>query len=286
MLIDAGNNSDNDTIINFIKEKGINKIDCLISTHPHKDHCGSMDDVIDTFDIGDIYMPKATSNTNTYEDVLISIKNKGLKIKEAKAGVDINFGDIKTSIIAPVSTGYDDLNNYSAVVKMTYKNKSFLFMGDAETVSEKEILSQGTNVKADVIKIGHHGSTSSTSPEFLNSVSPSYAVISVANGNDYGHPHQETLTKLQNKGIQILQTNELGTIEIQSDGNSITCNKKISPVKTTAPPEVGNYIGNKNSKKFHMDTCKSLPDPKNQIKFISREAAINQGYDPCKICNP
>jgi competence protein ComEC len=219
MLIDAGNNADDKFVVNYIKKLHYDKIDYVVGTHPHEDHIGGLDTVINTFEIGNVYMPKVEHTTKTFEDVLLSIKNKNLKIKAAKVGVNIiNNDDLKIDIIAPVNESYEDLNNYSAVVKISYKNNSFLFMGDAEKLSEDEIMA---NVRADVIKIGHHGSHTSTSEEFLKKASPTYAIISAGKDNEYGHPHEETINLLNKSNIEIYRTDLSGTIVIMSDGYNI-----------------------------------------------------------------
>jgi competence protein ComEC len=238
MLIDAGNNADGDAVVSYIKSQGVKKIDVLVGTHPHEDHIGGMDNVINSFDIGKIYMPQATTTTKTYEDVLTAISRKGLKITAAKGGQTIDVDPaIKADVLAPNSSTYDDLNNSSIVIKLTYKNTSFLLAGDAEDISEQEMVNKGYNLKADVLKVGHHGSDSSTTPAFLKAVSPKYAVISVGRGNDYGHPAPATLTKLASAGIEIYRTDEAGTIIATSDGNTIRLDKKASPVKAQAPPD-------------------------------------------------
>ncbi|WKV08158.1 ComEC/Rec2 family competence protein [Thermoanaerobacterium sp. CMT5567-10] len=237
MLIDAGNNADGPSVVSYIRNQGINKIDVLVGTHPHEDHIGGMDNVIYSFDIGKIYMPKVSNNTKTFEDVLTAIKSKGLKVNTATAGVTIDLDpSLKIVMYAPNNTYYEDLNNYSAVIKLTYKNTSFLFDGDAEDISENEMLAQGYDLKADVLKVGHHGSSSSTTPAFLKAVSPKYAVISVGAGNSYGHPAQQTLDRLAATNVQIFRTDEAGTIIATSDGNTITFDKKASSVKPHAPP--------------------------------------------------
>lgn len=229
MLIDAGKADYADTVVNYIKNLGYSKIDYLIATHPHADHIGGMTKVIQSFDIGSLYMPNATTTTQTYIDLLTAIKNAGLTVTAAKAGVSIlNSGSFSASIIAPSSDSYDNLNNYSAVVKITYNGNSFLFMGDAEELSENEITA---DVNADVLKVGHHGSASSTNQIFLIKVSPEYAVISVGNGNDYGHPAQITLDKLNNVGATIYKTDKDGTVVFMSDGTNITVDK--SPTTNT-----------------------------------------------------
>ena len=225
MLIDAGNNADDKFVVNYIKNLHYDKIDYVVGTHPHEDHIGGLDTVINTFEIQNIYMPKVENTTKTFEDVLLAVKNKNLKIKTAKAGVNIiNNNDLKIDIIAPVNDDYEDLNNYSAVVKITYKDNSFLFMGDAEKLSEEEITA---DVKVDVIKIGHHGSHSSTSEEFLKRVSPTYAVISVGKDNDYGHPHEETIDLLNKYNIKVFRTDVSGTITIKSDGHNINVEESL-----------------------------------------------------------
>lgn len=222
ILIDAGTSSYETKISNYLKTKGVTKIDVLVATHPHADHIGGMSYIVENFQIGSIYMPKASTTTKTYETLLTTIKNKGLVINTAKAGVTINLDStINISIIAPVSSGYSDLNQYSTVLKITYKNKSFLFMGDAGVTSEQEILNSGVNIKANVLKVGHHGSSTATSQIFLDAVSPQYAVICVGAGNTYGHPTDQTLNRLTSAGIKIFRTDINGTIVISSDGQSI-----------------------------------------------------------------
>ena len=217
MIIDAGNNIDGERVSAYIKEYGIEKIDYLVGTHPHADHIGGMDDVLRNFDVGRIYMPKVTANTATYEDVLVEIKNKGLKITEAKEGVVILDGDVKCEILSPCRNFYEELNDYSAVVHLTYGETSFLFMGDAEADVERE-LSGKYNLKADVLKVSHHGSNTSSCAEFINNVKPRFAVISVGTGNDYGHPSGKVIKRLQKAGCEVLRTDETGDIILKSDG--------------------------------------------------------------------
>lgn len=219
IIIDASVKDASDKIINYLKEENVSKIDYVFATHPHSDHIGGMSAVINAFDIGQIYMPKAVTTTKTYENLLLTIKNKNLKIKTAKASdTIIDTDDLKLVVLAPNQDSYESLNNYSIVLKLTYKEKSFLFTGDAETLSEKEITG---DVKADVLKVGHHGSRTSTSQAFLNKVSPSYAVISVGLNNDYKHPHQEVLDRLEKKNIKIYRTDQNGDIIFTTDGYNI-----------------------------------------------------------------
>lgn len=318
MLIDAGNNADRQTILNYIDSCDTKKIDYLVGTHPHEDHIGSMDDVIANYDIGNIYLPrvadKLTPTTATYEDLLESISNKDYKIDQANVGTNIfNFKNLKADIISPIGE-YDDLNNYSAVIKLTYGDVSFLFTGDAEEVAEGRITS---DLHADVLKVGHHGSDTSTSKSFLEKVSPKYAIISVGKDNSYGHPSAGILTSLNEIGAEIYRTDEVGSITVDTDGKTIKVDKKASTIKENAPPpestssiisstapepvsseapvieepepepepqktEVTVYI-TKTGEKYHRDGCQYLR--KSQIA-TSLESAKSRGYTPCSRCHP
>lgn len=279
-IIDGGNKGDFEVIDKYLQSLGIKTIDYLIATHPHEDHIGSLPLLIKSYSVGAVYMPKVTANTKVFEDMLLEIKAKGLRINIAEAGVKlIDMDDIKLSIIAPNNIKYDELNEYSAVVKLIYKSTSFLFTGDAEAISEKEMLNNSYDIKADVLKVGHHGGRSSTTKDFLRKVAPKYAIISVGKDNDYGHPHRETIERLKASGADIYSTDEQGTIVAISDGSIITINKN------TAVPSL-QYIGNKNSKVFHRRNCKGLPKEDNQIIFTSREAAIKADYKACTKCKP
>lgn len=214
MLIDAGNNDDGEDVVNFIKEKEIQKLNYVIGTHPHEDHIGGLDDVIDSFEIENIMLPDITTNTKTFEDVIDSIENKKLEITIPQIGDTFKIGDanceVKSSII-----NKSNLNLASIVIRLEYGNTSFLFMGDAEKENEEQINWEPVTV----LKVGHHGSSTSSSLEFLKQVNPQIAVIMVGKDNDYGHPEQEILTKLNNIGSKIYRTDLNGTITVISDGN-------------------------------------------------------------------
>lgn len=222
ILIDAGEKKDSDKIIKYIKDLGYKKIDYVVATHPHADHIGGMKDIIDSFDIGDIYMPKVVATSKTYENLLLKIQEKGLKIHTGKSGVEIiNNDNLLVQILAPNKDKYSSYNNYSIVLKITYKENVFLYMGDAEELSEGEITG---NIKSDVLKVGHHGSDTSSSREFISRVRPSYAIISVGENNNYNHPSSTTIKNLEKYTNNIYRTDLNGNILVTSDGKNITVN--------------------------------------------------------------
>ena len=221
MLIDGGNNDDKEKLLSYLKSNGVKKLEYVIGTHPHEDHIGSLDAVIEKFEIGKVLMPKVTHTTKTFKDVVSETKKKGLKFTTPKIGDVFELGEGKFTVLAPNSSEYKDLNDYSIVIRFEYGNRSFMFTGDAEEHSEKEIINNGLEIRSDVLKAGHHGSSSSSSVEFLNRVKPKYAVISCGKDNDYGHPHTEVIERFNRLGIKMLRTDKLGTIVCLSDGESI-----------------------------------------------------------------
>ncbi|WMJ81849.1 ComEC/Rec2 family competence protein [Clostridium sp. MB40-C1] len=323
MLIDAGNNADSNLVVNYLKKQGVSKLDYVIGTHPHEDHIGGLDVVIKTFNIDKILMPKISTTTKTFKDVITAIQSKNMKVTTPKVGDNYKLGGATWSILAPNSSSYQDLNNYSIVIKMKYGNNSFIFTGDAESISEGEILKKQLDIKADVLKVGHHGSHSSTTDAFLAKVNPKYAVIMCEKGNDYGHPHKETMIKLQNKKITTYRTDECGTVIATSDGTKITFDKKpgtynyngnsnTSKNTSEKTKKTNTYSTSKNNKsskilatgnsssqisqtkgiavyitntgkKYHVNGCSSLK--KSKIS-ISLEKAKSQGYGPCGNCHP
>lgn len=287
LLIDAGTNETGKEAVNYIKSLGYTSIDYVVGTHPHEDHIGGLDDVINTFNIGKIYIPKITADTKTFEDVLDAIDSKGLTINTAKAGVTLVESEgLSVKILAPVSDSYSNTNDYSAVIKIIYGDTSFLFMGDAEELSESQITD---DVSADVLKAGHHGSSTSTSETFLDKVSPSTAIISCGKDNSYGHPHKETIDKFNERGIKYYRTDQLGTITAISDGKNISINSSdLSSNNSVSPENSKNYVLNTNTKKIHLESCSSVKNMSDNNKSYTDnyDKAIAEGYTPCGICRP
>lgn len=295
MLIDGGNTADGDLVTSYIKEQGIGRLDIVIGTHPHEDHIGGLGTVIRAFDIGRIYTPNAANTIGAFKDMLLALQDKGLTVTVPAAGDTFDLGGARCTVLAPNGSNYRNLNNYSIVLKLEYGSTSFLFTGDAEALSEKEMLEKNYDLKADVLKVAHHGSTSSTSPAFLKAVSPKYAVISVGKDNQFGEPDSIILNRLDIYGAEIYRTDESGTVIVISDGKTLTFDKSAEqPDENALPPDGDSSLQSasqpddtvyitKTGNKYHRDGCRYLSESKIPI---SLEEAISSGYTPCNVCKP
>ncbi|KAB1440963.1 ComEC/Rec2 family competence protein [Candidatus Galacturonibacter soehngenii] len=222
MLVDAGNNEDGTYLVKYLKEQGISKLKYVIATHPHEDHIGGMDDVINNFTVETVLMPDVTHTTKTFEDVLNAMNENDLGITIPSVGEEYEIGKAKFVVIAPnKEMDENNLNDASIGVKLMNGNNRFIMCGDAQKFSEKEMLQSGIDLSAQVYKVSHHGSNTATTDAFLKAISPEYAIIQCGENNSYGHPHKETLHKLEQMGVIVLRNDKNGTIIAISDGNKI-----------------------------------------------------------------
>lgn len=222
ILIDSGSKKSSSKIFSHLRKENIKKFDYIIATHPHEDHIGNMDKILDKYTVSNFYAPKKLSNTTYFKSMVKSLKRKNLKINIANSDKTIDLGlNCYGKFLAPKNTTYDNINNYSAVLKICYKDSIFIFTGDAECLSEDEILDKYKNLQCDVLKLGHHGSSTSTSDNFLDQLSPKIAIISCGKNNRYGHPSKKTIKKLKKRKIRTYRTDIDGTIILTSDGKNI-----------------------------------------------------------------
>ena len=230
LLIDSGPSSNRKDLLNYLEKLDIKKFDYIIATHPHEDHIGNMDTIIKRYNIGSFYSPKVITSSTTFENMISALVDKNLKINVLKKGVKgIDLGkNTEIEVFSPLENiSSDNLNDYSPIIKITLFNNSFLFTGDAEIPTEDTVLSENNNLNCDILKVGHHGSSTSTSTDFLISTNPSVAIISVGKNNSYGHPTSETLSLLNSYNIRTIRTDINGTVIAISDGKNIN----ISTVK-------------------------------------------------------
>ena len=235
ILIDAGTRSTKQELADYLKELGVDDIDILIGTHPHEDHIGGMAKIIEEFPIGTLYLPETsdemTPTTKTYESLLDAAESKNVTVRTASAGdVLLEQGNTSFKVLSPSHTDYDNLNDYSIVTRLKVGDTAFLFQGDAETPVEEEILDSGADVSCDVIKLGHHGSSTSSSRAYLEAANPSAAVISCGVGNEYGHPHRETMDSLEKLSITPYRTDTQKTLLAETDGKTIVWQTELESV--------------------------------------------------------
>ena len=238
MLIDAGDNHMAYRVVEYLRKEGIEKVDYLIGTHPHADHIGGMEDVMDHFDVGKVFMPDVTHTTRTFENTLLAIQRNNLRLTKPVVGKTYDVGTAKATIVAPHSSTYSNLNDYSIVVRLDYGSTSFLFTGDAERQSELEMVANHSNLSldVDVLLVSHHGSNSSSTRAFLEAASPKYGVIQSGADNRYGHPHQEVIERLNQFNIEVYRNDQHGNVVILSDGTNIRVQTERTPKEANAPP--------------------------------------------------
>lgn len=303
MLIDAGEDSQGTKVQKYLLDQGVERLDYVIGTHPDADHIGGLDVILTKFDCDTIIFPEAESDTMSYKRVMETIRYKGYPVTRPELFKTYTLGEAAFTILGPVGTYEEESNNYSVALKVSFGENSFIFLGDAEEEAQLDILQSGTDVRGDVLKAGHHGSSDSASRTFAEAVDPDYVVISCGKGNDYGHPHAGTLGLFRELGVCVFRTDEQGTVTAVSDGSIITWSCEPSQTwqagvykeKDTLGGDLdeellhAKYILNTNSLKFHRPECESVADMNKRNRQgcdLSREEVMELGYTPCNRCKP
>lgn len=286
MMIDGGNAADSDFIYAWLERQGIETIDIMVCSHSHEDHVGGLSGALNYAEVGAAYAPVVQADTKVFENFVYYLQQQEVAITVPEPGDTVALGGAEVEFLGPVET-YDDPNNTSLVMRVTYGETSFLFTGDMETQAEEAMLDTGWDLSATVLKVSHHGSGTSSSMDFLRAVEPEYAVISVGEDNEYGHPAPEVTERLTEIGSAVYRTDELGTICCISDGKTVqfSAEQELPEIPVQPEPPTA-YIGNKNTEKFHRADCGRLPEAQNQVIFDSYQAAVDAGYTPCSICEP
>jgi competence protein ComEC len=288
MLIDAATKAQSPVVLDYLRQRGVAKLDYVVATHPHEDHIGGMQDIFGGFEIGLFIMPDCTHNTATYENMLDTLLQKEIEIEIATPGAQFSLASAAFMLLAPNGAEYADLNDYSVVLRMEYGETSFLFSGDAQKKSEAEMLRNGLLLQADVLKAGHHGSSTSSTFSFVQAVNPNAVILTCDRDASTGGPHDGPLKTFQMLGAQVFRSDDEGCIVMMSDGEQITLitEKTSTPqkIESAREPITAQVIGNKNTKVYHAQDCSALPKEKNRVYFDSLQAAEAQGYRACGNC--
>ena len=289
MLIDGGDASSSRLIHSVLHSYGITHIDYLIATHGHEDHIGGLAAALNYATVGTAFSPVIEYESRAFGNFVRYLDVRGASITVPNHGDNFMFGSAEVTVVGPINPS-DNPNNTSIVLKVTHGDISFLFSGDAERQLEEDIVEAGHDISATVLKVGHHGSDTSTTYPFLREVMPSYAVISCASGNIYGHPEEDLLSRLRDADVTLYRTDMQGTIAFVSDRSSVSIttgrNFDIQTNPTQSIIAEDYYIGNINSKRLHRPSCSGLPQEQNRILFDTWDEAANDGYLPCGTCNP
>ena len=291
MLYDGGNVDDGSLVVSYLQSQGVEQLEYVFCSHAHEDHVGGLAAALAYFPTYHVYSPVTEASTKCFKDFVKYTQQQGLQVEVPAVGTTWPLGGATVTMVGPVAQ-YSDTNDTSIVLRIEYGSTSFLLTGDMEKTAETDLVNSGVNLRADVLQVGHHGSSTSTGYLFLNAVLPEMGVISCGTGNKYGHPHEETLSILRDAKVDVYRTDLQGTITIGSDGQNFTVgtehfvpDSQLNPTDPSASSTAQQaYIGNVNSKKFHLPTCANLPAEKNQVLFSSYDEAIAAGYTPCASC--
>ena len=290
MLIDGGNKDDGRKIVAYLQEQGVEELDVVVATHAHEDHIGGLPAVLAVFPTAAVYSPTKTYSSDIFDSFLYYVDQQGLEVTFPEPGGGFTMEGVTITFLGPLKS-YPETNDTSIVLRIDYGETSFLFTGDAETVAEQDMMEAGMDLQADVLKVGHHCSNTSTSYRFLSEVDPTYAVISCGKDNSYGHPHEAPFSRLQQAECVIFRTDQMGTILATSNGTDIAFtweNQDAEPENAEGESifQLKLYIGNANSQVFHDPSCGNLPSEKNRVYFYSWFSAQLAGYTPCSSCLP
>lgn len=301
MLIDGGNAADSNLIVAVLKKLEITHLDYIINSHAHEDHVGGLAGALNACTVGQVMSPVTSYDSKAYSSFVKYTEAQGISIVVPESGDTFELGSSTVKVLGPVKN-YSEPNNTSLVLRIDYGQTSFMFTGDMEHDAEQDLLEywDESEFNSTVLKVGHHGSETSTSYTFLRAVMPSYGVISVGKGNSYGHPTEAVLSRLRDAEVKVYRTDIQGdiiassnrqTVTFTTDKNELvetnpTVNQSRSAASVNNESTETDYIGNLNSHKFHLPTCHTLPADKNRTYFDSRDEAIDAGYSPCGNCHP
>ena len=322
MLIDGGNAEDSSLIYSYLKSHSLKHLDYIVCSHAHEDHVGGLAGALNYASADHALCPVTSYDSKAFKSFVSYLEKQKVSITVPSAGDKFSLGSASVQILGPVTTDEDDPNNSSIILRIVYGDTSFLFTGDAEREEEQAVLASGRTLDSTVLKVGHHGSDTSTTYPFLREVMPEYAVISVGKDNSYGHPTENTLSRLRDADVKVFRTDLQGDVVCQSDGKSVTFTvernadadtlsnagsgsagakqtaaadtkdtetSRVKETQTAPAPAGTDYVLNTNTHKFHYPSCSSVKQMKDKNKSFytgTREEVISMGYDPCKRCNP